>query len=128
MIKLHILFPILLDMTLVTFLPFLALVHIIVFMTVDAPRLQLVLAQISPMAVVAGKFQVRPHYLELRVFIMIEGNLEPHSRLVTLLTLPSKTALVDVVALVASRACHRSILESRRQMTVLTSRRCMTAR
>jgi hypothetical protein len=54
MVKLHILFPILLDMALVTLLPFLALVHIIVFMTVDAPRLKLVLAQISIMAVLTG--------------------------------------------------------------------------
>ena len=54
MIEFHILFPILLDMTFVALLPFLALVHIIVFMTVDAPRLQLVLAQFPLVAILTG--------------------------------------------------------------------------
>ena len=54
MIELHILFPILLDMALLTLLPFLSFVDVIIFMTVDATLLQLVLAQISLVAVVTG--------------------------------------------------------------------------
>ena len=78
MIELHILFPILLDMTLLTLLPFLTLVDIIILMAVDAARLQLVLAQVSLVATHTHQFLMRTLYFELRVLVMIETNRSPH--------------------------------------------------
>ena len=71
---------------------------------------------------------MRSLHLKLRVPVVIESNRSPQRRLMTLLTFISKPTFVDVIALVAFRTCHRGILESRRQMTVLASRRPMTAR
>ena len=91
-------------MALVAFLTLLTLVDIIVFMTVDAPCLQFVLAQISLMTVVAGYLPVRPHDFKLRVLVMIETNRSPQRRLMALFALRSKPALVNVIILVTTNA------------------------
>jgi len=70
---------------------------------------------------------MRTLYFEFGVFIMIESNRTPLGQFMALLALCSKTAFVDVIALVAFRAGHRGILESRRQVTVLASGCGMTA-
>ena len=52
---------------------------------------------------------------------MTETNRSPHYQLMALLTLHSKAALVNVIALVAFGACHRGIFEGGGQVAVLTS-------
>lgn len=110
--------PCALDVTVATFLAQCAFVLVILFVTRDTGRLQLVSVQVPGMAGVAPGLPMLATQGKFRGFIMVEAHGIPGLGVMTGLAFFAKTALVLVVFSVTRHAGHRRVLEDIVAMTI----------